>query len=79
MPYYAEGPLPTLDGISDVMKRSAAIPAVPPQIPRIKPDEVRDYRRIFTRAGPVDGFLEGEAAFFLCDAVALPLLDIYRR
>ncbi|KIM46718.1 hypothetical protein M413DRAFT_440303 [Hebeloma cylindrosporum] len=56
-----EGPLPTLDGISDVVKTSANIPPIfPPQIPRIKPDEVRDYRKAFIRAGPVDGYLEGD-------------------
>ena len=72
---YAEGPLPTLDGISDVVKRFTAIPAFPPQIPRIKPDEVRDYRRIFVRAGPVDGFLDGgQHNPFLCENNILTIL-----
>lgn len=52
----AEGPLPTLDGI---VKRSAVSPHLPPQIPRIKPDEVQDYRKIFAHTGLVDGYLEG--------------------
>lgn len=64
----AEGPLPTLEGISDVVKRSAAIPSFLPQIPRIKPDEVQEYRKIFTRAGPVDGYLEGrQHNSFVCE------------
>ena len=75
----SEGPLPTLDGISDVAKRSrsVAIPHLPPQIPRIKPDEVRDYREIFTRYGPVNGYLDGGAASFLClQVTSLRSLDI---
>jgi hypothetical protein len=64
----AEGPLPTLDGISDVVKRSAAVPHHPPQIPHIKPDEVQKYRKIFARAGPVDGYLEGKQLIsFVCE------------
>ncbi|KAJ3506098.1 hypothetical protein NLJ89_g7060 [Agrocybe chaxingu] len=55
------GPLPTLDGITNVPQRPN-IPSVP-QItlfPPVNMDDLREYKRMFDRAGPDNGFLKEE-------------------
>ncbi|CAA7267237.1 unnamed protein product [Cyclocybe aegerita] len=55
------GPLPTLDGITNVPQRSN-VPNVP-QItlfPPVSMDDLREYKRMFDRARPDNGFLKEE-------------------
>lgn len=56
------GPLPTLDGITDVAgKRNVSLQGSP--LPPINHDDVRHFKRSFNAAGPVSGFLDGTRFF----------------
>ncbi|KAF8903342.1 hypothetical protein CPB84DRAFT_1774611 [Gymnopilus junonius] len=54
-----DGPLPTLEGITDVMRKHASSSSHPQQFPPVSPDDLRHYKRVFINAGPVNGRLEG--------------------
>ncbi|KAH9478338.1 putative calcium-binding protein [Psilocybe cubensis] len=51
------GPLPTLEGITDVVRKSATTHTQ--HFPPLNPDDIRNFRVVFLKAGPVDGLLDG--------------------
>jgi hypothetical protein len=52
------GPLPTLDGITDVVgKRNVKLQT--PRFPPVNHDDMRWFKRFFDEAGPSGGFLDG--------------------
>lgn len=53
-----EGPLPTLDGISDGRKPSNQL-----QFPPVTLEALGSFRAAFIRAGPVSGVLDGTHVF----------------
>ena len=51
----AAGPLPTLDGLPDVVGKRNVSPLT--RFPPINHDDIRRFKRNFNSAGPIDGFL----------------------
>ena len=51
----AAGPLPTLDGLTDVVEKRNVSPLT--RFPPVDHDEIRRFKRNFDSAGPIDGFL----------------------
>ncbi|PPQ79333.1 hypothetical protein CVT25_002563 [Psilocybe cyanescens] len=53
------GPLPTLEGITDVVRKHSAASHAQ-HFPPINPDDVRNFKMVFLKAGPANGFLDGQ-------------------
>lgn len=51
----AAGPLPTLEGLADVVGRRSVSPST--RFPPINHDDIRRFTQNFNSAGPIDGFL----------------------
>lgn len=52
----AAGPLPTLDGLADVVGKRNVSPL--PRFPPVNHDDIRRFKRNFDSAGPIDGLLD---------------------
>ncbi|KAF8950785.1 hypothetical protein BDZ97DRAFT_1892340 [Flammula alnicola] len=53
------GPLPTLEGITDAVKKPNHVHQTP-QFPPINTVDVLNFKGIFIRAGPINGILDGD-------------------
>ena len=51
----AAGPLPTLDGLADMVGKRSVSPLT--RFPPINHDDIRRFKQKFNSAGPIDGFL----------------------
>ncbi len=73
----AAGPLPTIDGVSDVGRQSTgmSIPRSPPPISGFPPLTAQDkakFQNMFQRTGPSNGLLSGK---FLYRYITISFID----